>query len=58
VAAMRYRGHILGWLMSSDRLNTFNDLTKTSVELDDGKTYPLVPFNLDDQLRLPINIVK
>jgi hypothetical protein len=31
---------------------------KTSIELDDGKTYALVPFNLDDHLRLPINIVK
>ena len=44
--------------MSSDHLGTFNDLTKTSVELDDGKVYPLVPFNLDDHLQLPINIVK
>ena len=44
--------------MSADQLNTFNDLTKTSIELDDGKTYALVPFNLDDHLRLPINIVK
>ena len=58
IAAMRYRGHILGWLMSADHLNTFNDLTKTSIELDDGKVYPLVPFNLDDHLRLPINIAK
>ena len=58
MAAMRYRGHILGWMMSADKLNTFNDLTKTSIELDDGKIYPLVPFNLDDHLRLPINIVK
>jgi len=57
-AAMHYRGHILGWIMSASYLNTFNDLTKTSVELDDGKVYPLVPFNLDDQLRLPVNIVK
>lgn len=57
-AAMRYRGHILGWLMSAGQLGTFNDLTKTSIELDDGKTYPLVPFNLDDHLRLPINVVK
>lgn len=57
-AAMRYHGHILGWIMSSDHLGTFNDLTKTSVELDDGKVYPLVPFNLDDHLQLPINIVK
>lgn len=56
-AAMRYHGHILGWMMSAGYLNTFNELTKTSVELDDGKVYPLVPFNLDDQLRLPINIV-
>ena len=58
MAAMRYHGHILGWMMSADHLNTFNDLTKTSIELDDGKTYPLVPFNLDDHLRLPINVVK
>ena len=58
MAAMRYHGHILGWMMSAGHLNTFNDLTKTSIELDDGKTYPLVPFNLDDHLRLPINIVK
>jgi len=57
-AAMRYHGHILGWLMSAGKLNTFNDLTKTSIELDDGKIYPLVPFNLDDHLRLPINVVK
>ncbi|MGF7178887.1 hypothetical protein [Tunturiibacter psychrotolerans] len=53
MAAMRYHGHILGWLMSAGQLNTFNDLTKTSIELDDGKTYALVPFNLDDHLRLP-----
>jgi hypothetical protein len=58
MAAMRYHGHILGWLMSAGQLNTFNDLTKTSIELDDGKTYALVPFNLDDHLRLPISIVK
>lgn len=58
MAAMRYHGHILAWLMFADHLNTFNDLTKTSIELDDGKTYALVPFNLDDHLRLPINIVK
>jgi hypothetical protein len=58
MAAMRYRGHILGWMMSAGHLNTFNDLTKTSIELDDGKIYPLVPFNLDDHLRLPINVVK
>jgi hypothetical protein len=58
MAAMRYHGHILGWLMSAGQLNTFNDLTKTSIELDDGKTYALVPFNLDDHLRLPINIAK
>ena len=58
MAAMRYHGHILGWMMSAAQLNTFNDLTKTSIELDDGKVYPLVPFNLDDHLRLPINIVK
>jgi hypothetical protein len=58
MAAMRYHGHILCWLMSADHLNTFNDLTKTSIELDDGKTYALFPFNLDDHLRLPINIVK
>ena len=57
-AAMLYHGHILGWMMSASHLNTFNDLTKSSVELDDGKVYPLVPFNLDDHLRLPINIVK
>ncbi len=58
MAAMRYHGHILGWLMSADKLNTFNGLTKTSIELDDGKIYPLVPFNLDDHLRLPINAVR
>lgn len=58
MAGMRYHGHILGWMMSASYLNTFNDLTKTSIELDDGKTYPLVPFNLDDHLRLPINVVK
>jgi hypothetical protein len=58
VAAMRYHKHILGWIMSASQLNTFNDLTKTSIELDDGHLYPLVPFNLDDHLRLPINIVK
>ncbi len=57
-AAMRYHGHILGWILSADQLNTFNDLSKTSIELDDGKVYPLVPFNLDDHLRLPINVVK
>jgi hypothetical protein len=57
-AAVRYHGHVLGWMMSASYLNTFNDLTKTSIQLDDGKVYPLVPFNLDDQLRLPINIVK
>lgn len=57
-AAMRYHEHILGWMMSAGQLNTFNDLTKTSIELDDGKTYQLVPFNLDDHLRLPINPVK
>ncbi len=57
-AAMRYHGHILGWLLSAGQLNTFNDLTKTSIELDDGKTYLLVPFNLDDHLRVPINVVK
>jgi hypothetical protein len=57
-AAIRYHGHILGWMMSASYLNTFNGLTKTSIELDDGKIYPLVPFNLDDQLRLPVNIVK
>ena len=58
MAAMRYHGHILGWWMSADQLNTFNDLTKTSIELDDGHIYPLVPFNLDDHLRLPVNAVK
>lgn len=58
MAAMRYHGHILGWLMSANQLNTFNGLTKTSIELDDGKIYPLVPFDLDDHLRLPINVVK
>lgn len=58
MAAMLYHGHILGWMMSSGHLNTFNELTKTSIELDDGKVYPLVPFNLDDHLRLPINITK
>ena len=58
ITAMRYHGKIFGWLMSASQLNTFNDLTKSSIELDDGKTYPLVPFNLDDHLRLPINIVK
>ncbi len=58
MAAMQYRGHILGWMMFADKLNTFNDLTKTSIELDDGKVYPLAPFNLDDHLRLPVNIVK
>ena len=57
-AAMRYHEHILGWVMSAGQLNTFNDLTKTSVQLDDGKVCPLVPFNLDDHLRLPINVVK
>ncbi len=57
-AAMLYHGHILGWMMSAVQLNTFNDLTKTSIELDDGKVYQLVPFNLDDNLKLPINIVK
>ena len=57
-AAMRYHGHILGWLMSASQLSTFNGLTKTSIQLDDGKIYPLVPFDLDDHLRLPINIVK
>jgi hypothetical protein len=55
-AAMRYHGHILGWLMSASQLNAFNGLTKTSIQLDDGKIYPLVPFDLDDHLRLPINI--
>jgi hypothetical protein len=58
MASMRYHGHILGWIMSSGNLNTFNDLTKTSIELEDGKIYPLVPFNLDEHLRLPINVVK
>ena len=58
MAAMRYHGHILCWMMSASKLGTFNDLTKSSIELDDGKTYQLVPFNLDDHLRLPINIVK
>jgi hypothetical protein len=58
MAAMRYHGHILGWMLSASHLNTFNDLTKTTAELDDGKAYPLVPFNLDDHLRLPINPVK
>lgn len=58
MAAMRYHKHILVWLISASQLNTFNDLTKTSIELDDGKVYPLVPFNLDEQLRLPINVVK
>jgi hypothetical protein len=58
MAAMRYHGHILGWAMAASYLNTFNDLTKTSIELDDGHIYPLVPFNLDDHLRLPTNIVK
>jgi hypothetical protein len=57
-AAMLYHGHILGWMISAGQLNTFNDLTKTSIQLDDGKVYPLVPFNLDDHLGLPINIVK
>jgi len=57
-AAMRYHGHILGWMMSASQLNTFNDLTKSSIELDDKKTYLLVPFNLDDHLQLPINIAK
>jgi hypothetical protein len=57
-AAMLYHGHILGWILKADWLNTFNDLTKTSIELDDGKAYPLVPFNLDDHLQLPINVVK
>jgi hypothetical protein len=56
-AAMRYHGHIFGWVMSANQLGTFNDLTKTSVELDDGKVYQLVPFNLDDHLRLPVNVV-
>ncbi len=42
-AAMRYHGHILGWMLSADQLNTFNDPSKTSIELDDGKVYPLVP---------------
>jgi hypothetical protein len=55
---MYYHGHILGWFMTASHLNTFNDLTKTSVELDDGKVYPLVPFNFDEQLRMPINVVK
>jgi hypothetical protein len=58
MAAMRYHGHILCWMMSASHLNTFNGLTKTSIELDDGHVYPLVPFNLDDHLKLPINIVK
>jgi hypothetical protein len=58
MTAMRYHEHILCWMMSAMQLGTFNDLTKTSIELDDGKVYPLVPFNLDDHLRLPINIVK
>ena len=57
MAAMRYHGHILGWMMSANHLNTFNDLTKTSIGLDDGKVYALVPFNLDDHLRLPINVM-
>jgi hypothetical protein len=57
-AAMRYHEHILGWLMYASQLITFNGLTKTSIQLDDGKIYPLVPFDLDDHLRLPINIVK
>lgn len=57
-AAMRYHGHILGWMMSASYLNTFNDLTKTSIELDDGKVYPLVPFNLDEHLALPLTVVK
>jgi hypothetical protein len=58
MAAMRYHGHILGWMMSASQLNTFNDLTKSSIELDDGKTYQLVPFNLDDHLQLPIRVIK
>ncbi len=58
MAVMRYHKHILGWLMFADHRNTFNDITKTSIELDDGKTYPLIPFNLDDQLRPQANIVK
>jgi hypothetical protein len=57
-AAMQYHGHILGWLMSASQLTTFNGLTKTSIQLDDAKIYALVPFDLDDHLRLPINIVK
>jgi hypothetical protein len=57
-AAMLYHGHLLAWMMAATHLNTFNDLTKTSIELDDGKVYPLVPFNLDDNLHLPINPVK
>ncbi len=46
IAAMRYHGHILGWIMSADKLNTFNDLTKTSIELDDGEVYQLVSVQL------------
>jgi hypothetical protein len=57
-AAMRYHKHTFGWMMSANQLNTFNDLIKTSLELDDGKIYQLVPFNLDQNLRLPINVVK
>jgi hypothetical protein len=56
--AMLYHGHILGWLISAAKLKTFNELTKTSIELDDGKSYPLVPFNLDDHLGLPVDIAK
>ena len=44
--------------MSASKLNTFNGLTKTSIELDDGKVYPLVPFNLDDQLHAPVNLIR
>jgi hypothetical protein len=58
MAAMRYHGHATGWMMLAGKLNTFNRLTKTSIELDDGKSYPLVPFDPDEQLRAPLNVVK
>ena len=44
MTAMRYHERIFGWMMSAGHLNTFNDLTKSSIELDDGK--PILSFHL------------
>ena len=50
---MYYHGHIFGWLMWADVRTLFNEVVRTNVLLDDGKTYPLLPFSLDEHLQAP-----